>query len=447
MGGKLHIRMLWSISVTECGLGMIFLYNILGLGISILGLPLILPWIATTEKRRKTVLKRLGIILPKREGLPEKPRIWVHALSVGEVLSAIPLVKTLHNNNAPIVFSASTQTGFQIAAEKLNADNIYLFYFPYDFLFSIERILDHIQPAAVIIVETDLWPNFLFKLKQKRIPVFLVNAKLSDRSFKGYKRFRSFMESMLKTFQAICTQTLSDAERFHALGVPYTSIFHTGNIKFDQSDGLPHSFREHIDLIKKSIKTRTIVAGSTHDGEEALLGDVFERTRKIDNQCTLIIAPRDPKRADDISRSYRRAGFSVSRYSELPSRSSRDDIDVIIIDRLGVLRYLYALADIAFIGGSLFDYGGHNPLEPAMFSVPIVFGPYMRDFRDISHKLLEADAAVQVDNPDQLFHTIQKIFSDKIRADRLGKNAYTFFNSNKGAIDKTVKVLNRKMRI
>lgn len=416
-----------------------------------LGFPLIIPMVLISDKRRRTVLQRLGIArLPKeltrkRPDTSEKKRVWIHALSVGEVLSSIPLVKGLKecSNTGDIVFSASTKTGFDIAEQYLTDAVHSIFYFPYDLTFSVKHIVQKIDPAVVVIVETDIWPNFLFEMKKRQVPVILVNARLSEKSFIGYKRLGLFAKQVFLNFFHICTQSLKDAERFQELGVPFDRITKTGNVKFDGTHQIQDS--QETDRLRQSMHIqnarKVFLAGSTHPGEESMLLDAFSRIKHHGDDLLLIVAPRNPKRAGSVFRIFDSAGYSVGLMKELKKMSSGKKLDVIIIDTIGLLKKLYAIADIAFIGGSLVNCGGHNPLEPAAFSKPIIFGRDMSDFRDISKMLLDAGGAVRVKDEKDLYKTLVSLIENEKRALEMGKNALGVLTANKGAVEKTIKVI------
>lgn len=431
---------------------MITLYNIiLTIGISV-GIPLIIPIVLLSKKRRKTFLQRLGVkrlpenILSKSDKKP----IWVHALSVGEVLSSVPLVMKLKERfkDKRIVFSASTKTGFEIANKlfKKNVDSI--FFFPFDLLFSVKYIAGKIDPAIVIIVESDIWPNFLFEMKKRNVPVILINARLSNRSFKGYKRFSFISNKLFLSFAKICTQSIEDAKRFMLLGIPSNMISTTGNIKFDQTYD-PVS-EEEIEILKQSMNIqpfkKILMAGSTHEGEESILIDAFSRIRKDFADTVLIVVPRNPERARSVLKLCKSAGFSSVLMKGFENIDKDEKFDVIIVDVIGILKKLYAIADVAFVGGSLVDLSGHNPLEPAAFSKPIIFGQYMSDFTHISQMLVDSGGAVQIQNTNSLYETIAGIFSDSVKAQNMGEKAFKVFNANKGAVDKTLKVIESQLK-
>ena len=428
---------------------MIFLYNILlAAGIAI-GFPLIIPLVLTSDKRRKTVLHRLGLSsLPKAISQNKSQKrdsrpIWIHALSVGEVLSAVPLIKELKScfKHQDIVFSASTKTGFEIASNLLKENVDSIFFFPYDLLISVKHIATKVEPAIVIIVESDIWPNFLFEMKRRNVPVILVNARLSKKSYFGYKRFLFFSKRLFLSFSKICVQSSEDAHRFSLLGIPPGRITITGNIKFDQQ--YDFAGREEIDKLRQSLlikpSQKILLAGSTHCGEEAILLDSFSRLKKKYPDLILVIVPRNPDRAGSVCRICKSAGLFAVTMSELEEK--KPGPDVIVVDRIGILKMLYATADIAFVGGSLVRCGGHNPLEPAAFSRPIIFGPNMSDFADISDMLVESGGAISVNDAEGIYNIVSELLTDNQKAGEMGSMAFKVFNANKGAVDKTLNVI------
>jgi 3-deoxy-D-manno-octulosonic-acid transferase len=431
---------------------MITLYNIiLTIGITV-GIPLIIPIILLSEKRRETFLQRLGVKrLPENILFKRDKPIWIHALSVGEVFSSVPLVMKLKERfkDKRIVFSASTKTGFEIANKlfKKNVDSI--FFFPFDLLFSVKYITGKIDPAIVIIVESDIWPNFLFEMKKRHVPVILINARLSNRSFKGYKRFSFIFNKLFLSFAKICTQSIEDTRRFMLLGIPSNMISTTGNIKFDQLYD-PVS-AEEIELLKQSMHIyqpvkKILMAGSTHEGEESILIDAFSRIRKDFADTVLVVVPRNPERARSVLKLCKSFGFSSILMKDFKNIDKDEKFDIIIVDVIGILKRLYAIADVAFVGGSLVDLGGHNPLEPSAFSKPIIFGQDMSAFAHISQMLVDSGGAVQVENANSLYETIADILSDNDKARNMGEKAFRVFNANKGAVEKTLKVIECQLK-
>ena len=430
---------------------MIIWYNILFVLFFTVGLPLTVPVVLASKKRRKTVLQRLGLaplhkrMQKKSPYSPDKKPIWVHALSVGEVISSVPLVKEVKKlyRDRKIVFSVSTKTGFEIA-DKLLKENVNgLFFFPYDFIFSVKRIIGKVDPAVVIMVETDIWPNFLFEMKKRNVPVVLVNARLSKKSFSGYRKLLFFTKPVFTTFSKICAQTAEDASRFSLLGVPKEKIKTTGNLKFDQTyEPVPG---KKIENLRRSMNIcpgqKVLLAGSTHKGEESILTDAFLRAKKDFPDLLLVIAPRDPERAGYVCKIFESAGFYSVLMKNVQKTGPDKKVDVIVVDTIGILRNLYALAEIAFVGGSLVKSGGHNPLEPAAFSKPVIFGRDMSNFSQISDMLVQSDGAIQVDDADGIYRTCAMLLKDGIKAQKIGENAFKVFCSNRGAAAKTLTVI------
>ena len=414
-----------------------------------MGLPLIIPLVLATDKRRKTVLHRLGLMpLPKaisqnRSQKRDNRPIWIHALSVGEVLSAVPLIKELKScfKHQDIVFSASTKTGFEIANNLLKGNVDSIFFFPYDLLVSVKHIAAKVEPAIVIIVESDIWPNFLFEMKRRNVPVILVNARLSKKSYFGYKRFLFFSKRLFLSFSKICVQSSEDANRFSLLGIPRGRITITGNIKFDQQ--YDFAGREELNKLRQSLlikpSQKILLAGSTHYGEEAILLDAFSRLKKKYLDLILIIVPRNPDRARSVCRICKSAGLFAVTMSELEEKKPGQD--VIVVDRIGILKMLYAIADMAFVGGSLVRCGGHNPIEPAAFSKPIIFGPNMSDFADISDMLIRSGGAVVVQDAESIYRSLEMLITDSKSVESIGRSAFNVFCENKGAVEKTLRVV------
>ena len=271
----------------------------------------------------------------------------------------------------------------------------------------------------------------------------MVNTRLSQKSFIEYKRFNFFTKPMLLNFSTICTQTIDDEQRFKRLGIPNNLLEITGNFKFDQE--FDKITENEINKLKKDLNINSchkiILAGSTHNGEETILIDAFKKIKEKYKNIIFIIVPRDPNRSKavyNISKSY---GFCPILMSE--SNNNQVKTDFIIIDVIGILRKLYVISDISFVGGSLIKFGGHNPLEPAAFSKPIIFGPYMDDFSQVAKFLLKAKGAIEVNNSDGLYNKLDIILSNENYAKNMGKVAFNIINENKGAVDKTIQIIKR----
>jgi 3-deoxy-D-manno-octulosonic-acid transferase len=369
---------------------------------------------------------------------------------VGEVFAGVPLVHALASRYAhrPIVFSASTIGGYEMARQKLGDTAAAVFFFPYDLPLAVKRMAAWITPGVVIIIETDIWPNFLSEMQRREVPVILVNAKLSNRSFAGYRRVAAFSTSLFAMLTKICCQTREDAARFRRLGVTEDRIEITGNIKFDQSED-PLETKE-IASLRAALNSEPLrpvwVAGSTHNGEEEIIRQAFTMVKKEHQHpdLLLILAPRDPSRAEAVGRLFNTAGFGTVAMSALSGSNPMQRIEVVVIDVLGILKNLYALADVALVGGSLLQIrgiGGHNPLEPAAFGKPVQFGPNMKNFKEIERLLIEAGGAVQVTDARSIANSLRELLMNHELANRMGRNAHAVFKANKGAVKYTLKAV------
>ncbi|OGR24321.1 MAG: hypothetical protein A2277_02040 [Desulfobacterales bacterium RIFOXYA12_FULL_46_15] len=423
---------------------MIIFYNIV-MNLLLVVFILIFPAVCLfSKKRRSNLVSRFGLSTAWKPKQPEEKRIWIHALSVGEVKSVVPLVKILKDRHGEvkIVFSTSTRTGFETAGRYFltpgmeNVDQ--LGYFPLDFSCSVQKISTLIGPDAVIIVETDIWPNFLYEMKKRRIPVVLINARLSKGSLNGYLRFKGFFLSVFSCFTQIMVQTRLDAERFLALGIGKEKIQVTGNMKFDHAveDSEDSFAREMKKLLNIQGGTLVLVAGSTHEGEEKILCRVYEKLLKKYPGLVMILAPRDPGRCRALLPDISFAGIPAFLMSGIKEPLQRNG--VVLVDKMGVLSRLYGLCHVAFIGGSLVKEGGHNPLEPAAFSKPILFGPDMSDFMLISKLLRDHGGAKQVDSEKELLHELDTLLEKPQVQKQMGQLNQEVFLSNCGAAENIV---------
>ena len=421
----------------------IILYNLIQLLLIIISMPIWIPIALIHKKRKQTFFKRLGFQNIQKIQDKQSP-IWVHALSVGEVLSALPLVETIHKQfpEEKIIFSASTLTGYHMA-QKIRSCVTDIIYYPYDLLFSVRRMIDRVHPRLFILVESDIWPNFLTCLHQKKIPAALVNARLSPESFRGYRLLKYFMEPSLKTFSNICVQSEMQAERFQSFGIYSPQLSITGNVKYDQ--GLNRQSEDDSKQLLNELgiteNTPVIIGGSTHEGEEIILSEVFSQLKATMSELKLIIAPRDPNRAKELKDLFLTNSLSTTTYSQKQFKDS----DVLIVDQMGVLGKLYGLCTIAFVGGSMVPEGGHNPLEPAALSKPIIFGQDMHDFPEISKQLTERGAAIQVKDSTELLNTFQFFLNKPAAARRCGQRAKKFVNENQGAVERTLAAIKHNL--
>lgn len=423
------------------------MYQIVVSAAFLLVLPLVpVVWLVS-EKRRANLLQRLGILtgLKKKSGVEK--RIWIHALSVGEVRSALPLVTAVRQRlpHMQIVFTAATRTGFDTAHQLFCSPGAALVsqiaYFPFDLPWSVARIRHLIAPDLVCLVETDLWPGFLDAMHQNDIPVVLVNARLSRQSFNRYRRLGRISALFFSGLTHILVQTRQDHDRFWALGVSQDRLTLAGNIKFDQpilvlDEKQKTALRTWFGVQKTD---KVWIAGSTHPGEEVILGAVYHQVRQAVPELKMIVAPRDPARSGQVADAMAREGTRPVLLSH--TRQNPVNTPVMVLDCLGVLAGAYSVCDVAFIGGSLVPCGGHNPLEPAVFKKPIVFGPHMTDFLGIATLLLENKAACQVPDRDGLAQALQAFLLQPDLAGETGSRAFSVCCENTGAVDRTLDTL------
>lgn len=427
---------------------MLLWYNLFLMFVLLTGLPYLMLT-SVKSKRRATFLHRLGWAADSKKllrsiGQGDRP-IWVHALSVGEVLSAEPIINSLVARlpYQKIVFSASTHTGMNTARQLFSGKVAALFYYPYDLYFSVKFVADNINAKVVVIVETDIWPNFQMYMQRCGTPVLLVNARLSTDSFRAYRLIGRFSRRIMAGFRYIGAQTEADAERFIRIGAAPERVVVTGNVKFDQKGpDDPYCDQDKLRLELGIGSQRMIVLmGSTHRGEEALGLEVYKKLNQRFKELLLIVAPRDPGRASTIERQFREHGLTVGFLSNLTFDKNYNQNDALVVNTIGILRRLYALADVAFIGGSMVAEGGHNPLEAASFGKPILFGPDMSDFAEVAQKLTAAGGAFRVHNEQQLHDFLYRLLSDKMHCRQVGQRALRVFRSNSGALEKTMEII------
>ncbi|WP_022664381.1 3-deoxy-D-manno-octulosonic acid transferase [Desulfospira joergensenii] len=436
-------------------------HTILTLGF-ILVLPFLpLVWLFST-KRRANLIQRLGFNTGLKKKAARTRRIWIHALSVGEVRSALPLVQALADSvpgkgSLPpeIIFTASTKTGFETACSLFCSGKKTLVsrmgYFPFDLWFSILRVARIIEPDLVCLVETDYWPGFLNTMKRKKIPVLLVNARMSLSSLKGYARLGPLADLFFSSFSHVMAQTSLDRERFRSLGIPEDRITVVGNIKFDQrsldmGEEKTARLKSRLGMGKED---SIFIAGSTHEGEETMILTAFGRLREKIPKLKLILAPRDPGRCkkliDQIRKKEEFQPVFWSACQDGAGTGSSDSCshDLILMDVMGILASSYAICDIAFIGGSLVKFGGHNPLEPAMFGKPVLFGPHMADFLEVAALLKQGRGAVEVCDAEDLAAALENILTHPELAGEMGRSNLRIFRENSGAVDRTIQIMEK----
>lgn len=375
------------------------------------------------------------------------PTVWVHAVSVGEVNAVRALIDRLLTRNLEIWLSTTTQTG-QKQARSLFHGKAQIFYFPLDWKLVCRRYLKRIQPDVILLVETEIWPNFVVSASRLKIPVVLVNGRISDQSFKYYRKFRFILQSLLACFSDFCMQSEEDLDRIRRLGAPEPKTNCTGNLKFDYETITNRENEVLKELIKSNLKNSAddilLVCGSTKPGEEELLLLAFESLRRDFDHLKLIIAPRHPHRGDEVTALVKETGFSYLQRSRNEfGEKNEGSTDILILDSIGELASLYEIADLVFIGGSLVPAGGQNVIEPAAYGKPILFGPHMENFRQVAAAFVRAGAAIRVENRTELETQLHRIISSPGERHRLGEKARSVVQMNRGAVKQTLRVVEK----
>jgi len=400
---------------------------------------IVFPLWIFTPKRRNTLFKRLGWQdYPHARQSSYKP-VWIHALSIGELLSAGSLIEQMRRaiGDRPLYLSVSTLSAFTLATERFNHFCDGLFYFPYDVALSVTRVLNKINPALLVLIETDIWPGFLAEFRRRRIPCLLVNGRLSPESFRSYTCLRVLFEPAFNTFRWVYPQSSPEAERFLAIGLEPARLRSIGNLKFDVALTMPGadalaSLRQELNIPSNS---PILIAGSTHPGEEDIIRSCFLKLRNDFPSLRLIIVPRRPERGAEVSSLFRNDGIDTS----LLSQPNHVVPTVVVVDRMGYLSRLYALADIAIVGGSFVPKGGQNPIEPAACGKPVLFGPDMHDFPDVSKWLIDAGGAVQARNEEDLYATAHRLLINPQEARMMGEHARLVVTEHQGTTAKIVR--------
>lgn len=376
----------------------------------------------------KRVAERFGFG-PKRTDHP----LWIHAVSVGETLAIAPLIKKIQqlNPDIPILVTTMTPTG----AERVQAifgDSVEHRYIPYDLPDAVHRFLNRVNPSSLVIVETELWPNLIHGCHNNHVPVTVANARLSERSARGYQKAAWLSKPMLNTITTLAAQDQSTADRFLQLGLPQRALKITGSIKFDTSipEGTDH-FAAHLKQQWGSDRA-VIVAGSTHEGEDDMLLTAFKQIKQQHPGLLLVLVPRHPERFSSVYQLAQKYGFATTRRSE---QQPDPKTEVYLGDTMGELAKLYATADIAFVGGSLVNNGGHNPLEPALMSKIVIMGNHTFNFTEICQQLEDAGGLIRVHSLEQLTDCLQELLDDSDQLITKGKKAATFVKSRQGALE------------
>ncbi len=439
---------------------MYLLYNLLIIFLVTITSPFWLYKVLTKEKHRKGFWEKLGIagesLSPsgRGEGVrlgsqnAGRCRIHIHAVSVGEVIASTPFIKELRQRHPEIRLTVSTvtPTGNDVARQRLpEAD--YILYSPFDLPWSVKRFVNMISPDIYISVETELWPNVLRAIKRSGSKSLIINGRISPDAYKGYKRFRPFMKKVLSNVDLFCMQSNEDAERVREIGAPAGSVTITGNMKYDQKfiemDDDAISAKMRFYGIGRDDKV--IVAGSTHPGEDEAIISSYIECLKEDSRLRLIIVPRHIERTADIERLARTQGLDVMKRTGLVNTEKNyvPYKTIIVVDTIGELSTLYSIATVVIIGGSFIAHGGQNPLEAMYYKKPLIFGPHMFNFKQITEEILEGGAGLMIENMDLLKSQLQELLNDKRRQKEMGEKGHQIIARNKGAVERNLAIIEK----
>jgi 3-deoxy-D-manno-octulosonic-acid transferase len=382
-----------------------------------------------------------------KQALTNRHVIWLHAVSVGEVNLCTQLIAALEPRvpNVKIVVSCTTTTGMAELRRRLPT-HVTKIYYPVDRRKYVRHALASINPQAIVLVEAEIWPNFLWRAAELKIPVFLANARLSDRSYPRYKKFGWLFRRLFASFAGVGCQNAEDAQRLRDVGCREKNVRVVGNLKFDAAK-LTEQRRLDVRGMLRQIgvddDAPVLVAGSTHDGEEMLLVEMAERLRVKFPNLFLILVPRHFERCKDLGQKFRTRGVKfIYRNEVFPGSKFRPgDTNCLLVNTTGELKFFYEPASIVFVGKSMTAIGGQNPIEPGALGKAIVFGPNMQNFTDITRSFLHNDAAVQVRSPEELERVVGELLENQVRRAELGRNALKVVAENLGAVERTVEMI------
>ncbi|PAV25867.1 3-deoxy-D-manno-octulosonic acid transferase [Tamilnaduibacter salinus] len=406
---------------------------------------LVLPFLLIKlwwQGRRSPALRqgwreRLGLVARS-----EQPVIWVHAVSVGETIAAAPLVRTILERNPaqPVLTTAMTPTGSE-RARALFGGRVQYAYSPYDTPGSADRFVERVRPRILVIMETELWPNLIAACERRGVPVCLINARLSERSAQGYERVPSLARPLLQSIRWIAAQADDDAQRFCRIGARPDRVSVTGSVKFDID--VDDEQRQSAERLRSEWGNRPVwIAASTHDGEDEQLLEAHRRVQSRLPEALLVLVPRHPERFEAVGALIRSKGFRLALRSR---NDAARGADVYLADTMGELTLLYGTADVAFVGGSLIERGGHNPLEPAAWGLPVVTGPHVFNFDTIYQQLSDGEAVIEVASERSLAEAVEQLLAEPAQARRLGDNARAVVEANRGALHRIVEGIETRL--
>lgn len=404
--------------------------------------PLVLLYLFFRGLRSRDYLKRW----PERFAFFDSPSetggIMVHAVSMGEVNAASVLIKGIARRypDQPLYLTAFTPTGSERIRALFGTD-VFHVYSPLDLPGAVKRFFDKVQPRLLVIMETEIWPNLYHEAASRGIPILVANARISDHSIKQYRRFRRLTQQALGCASRIAAQSDLDAARLFEIGATDEQLVVTGNLKFDLN--LPPSLTEGGESIRLAWgpQRQVLLAGSTHEGDEQPVLQAFSSLLEEYPEALLVLVPRHPERFERAAQSARNAGLTVALRSSGPSCSGESQC--FVVDAMGELLRYYAACDVAFVGGSFVAIGGHNPLEPAALGKPVILGPHMFNFADITQQLLDCDAAIQVEDQAAFDQAVRKLFKEPETRDTMGRAGARLVRSGQGAVDRTLDIVDQ----
>ncbi len=417
--------------------------------------PLMIPRFLLRMRRRggyrSNFAQRIGIYDPElKQRIRSRPRVWVHAVSVGEVNLAVKFIQTWkdHDPDVSFVLSLTTSTGYQIARQRLS-ENDEVVYFPVDFPGIIHRVVWLIRPQMLVLVESEFWPNLLRIMNRKKVPVALINGRISDRSYPRYLKVRWITRPVLKLVDIFCMQSRQDAERITAMGADPDRVRIMNSAKYEvaqRSVENEEAARRVLDQAGFPADAPVIMGGSTWDGEETAMLEVLTEAQKINPDTRLLLAPRHAERGPEIAELLTEKEISFVRRSQLDEdlRTVLDP-DVFLLDTTGELMAFYGTADVIFVGKSLHEHGAQNMIEPAMLGKPVVLGPNIENFRKVMAELLEANAIYQVADAAELTSTFVRLLNNPQEAVETGTRAAAFVKAKTGAVTRTVEVMSETL--
>ncbi|MBI9021066.1 MAG: 3-deoxy-D-manno-octulosonic acid transferase [Verrucomicrobia bacterium] len=420
------------------------LYNLLFPIAFLLMLPKFLSRMARRGGYKKHFEQRLGIYgQGTTSRLDDARRIWIHAVSVGEIQVALRFITAYREKNPDIHFVVSTNTSTAHALGKKEMDpRDVLIYFPVDMPFVMKRAFDAINPLKLILVECEFWPNLIRQGNRRGIPVSLINGRISDSSFRGYMKLRSLIRRLLELIDPICVQGRQDAERTIAMGARPETVKILGTAKYDLPTPAADADAAARDVLRKisvSQCAQILLGGSTWPGEEDVLCEIYKNLKVSHPDLFLVLVPRHAERRDEVAKALEAQQLSFVLRSRMNGGAEKPD--VLVVDTTGELMSFYAAADVVFVGKSLCEHGGQNPIEPALFGKAIVVGPNMENFPSVMDDFLSEEALLQVSDFQTLEKTIEKLLSDAAALEQLGAAAQQVVESRRGVIDKMVEAV------